>query len=147
MVQVQTEPFDVGLELQILMQAGGGAVASFVGVVRADGNPPVQALRLAHYPPMTQIALEHLVTEAQQRWPLQAVRLIHRVGTLAVGAPIVFVGVTALHRAEAFAACEFIVDVLKTHAPFWKQILTAEGRYWLEPRASDAAAATRWHYG
>ncbi len=144
MVRVQTEPFDLNAEWQALLQTGGGAVASFVGVVRADGHPPVQALHLAHYSPMTEQALEQLVAAARQRWPLLAVRLIHRVGTLAVGAPIVWVGVSAVHRAEAFAACEFLVDALKTEAPFWKQAITAEGRTWLEPRSGDGAAMARW---
>lgn len=147
MVRVQAEDFDPALELQALIQAGGGAVASFIGVVRADGAPPVMALVLEHYPPMTQAALEALVAQAQRRWPLHAVRIIHRVGELAVGAPIVFVGVSATHRAEAFAACEFLVDFLKTQAPFWKRAVTAQGSYWIEARASDSGAAQRWAHG
>lgn len=144
MVKVQADDFDPAAELTALSLAGGGAVVSFLGIVRADSVPSVTALVLEHYPQMTQPALEAIVAEARQRWALAAVRIIHRVGYLPVGARIVFVGVTAAHRAEAFAACEFLVDYLKTRAPFWKRELTAQGEHWVAARLSDTEAAQRW---
>jgi len=122
-----------------------GAIASFVGLARDmnDGSG-VAAMTLEHYPGMTEKALAALVEEAQSRWTLLDVTLIHRVGRLLPGDPIVLVAVAGSHRGEAFAACEFIMDYLKTRAPFWKKEETPEGERWVEARASDDAAAMRW---
>ena len=144
-VSVQTGDFDAGRECADLLAGRDdvGAVASFIGVVRGDGD--VAAMTLEHYPGMTEKALEAIVAEARSRWPaLVRVRVIHRVGRLAVSDQIVFVVVAGGHRGEAFAACEFIMDYLKTRAPFWKQEETAEGVRWVEARGSDDEAAARW---
>ena len=196
-VSVQTADFDVGAEMTALSAGRDdvGAVASFVGLVRADGrgkegvekvgtprvlpagradeptalqggrakdallavadgetatnakntvSEAVAAMTLEHYPGMTEHALADIVAEAHTRWPLQAVRVIHRVGRLLPGERIVFVGVAAGHRGDAFAACEFIMDYLKTRAPFWKKEETPQGARWVDARDSDDAAAARW---
>lgn len=142
-MRVQTEPFDLAAEIAALSTAQTGAVASFLGVVRDDGQGLV-ALSLEHYPGMTERALAHILARAKTRWPILDATIIHRVGRLALGEPIVLVAVAAVHRGEAFAACEFIMDYLKTEAPFWKQEHTESGARWVEARASDAAAAERW---
>lgn len=146
-VSVQTEDFDVGAEIAAL-SAGRteiGAVATFTGLVRSDndGNS-VSAMTLEHYPGMTEKALEEIVTEARGRWRVDAVKIIHRHGRLEPGDRIVFVGVAGAHRGEAFAACEFIMDYLKTRAPFWKKEETPEGSRWVDARDSDDSAAARW---
>jgi molybdopterin synthase catalytic subunit len=146
-VRVQTEDFDVSAEIARL-RAGEpkiGAVASFVGVVRDlnDGSN-VSQMTLEHYPGMTEKALERIVTEAKQRWDIFDVLVVHRVGPLAPTDQIVLVAVTSAHRGEAFAACEFVMDYLKTQAPFWKKERTASGSRWVEARDSDDAAAQRW---
>lgn len=146
-VRVQTEDFDVGAEIAAL-SAGRteiGAVATFTGLVRSDndGNS-VSAMTLEHYPGMTEKALEEIVAEARGRWRVDAVRVIHRHGRLEPGDRIVFVGVAGAHRGEAFAACEFIMDYLKTRAPFWKKEETPEGSRWVDARDSDDSAAARW---
>ncbi len=146
-VSVQTEDFDVGAEIAAL-SAGRteiGAVATFTGLVRSDndGNS-VSAMTLEHYPGMTEKALEEIVTEARGRWRVDAVKVIHRHGRLEPGDRIVFVGVAGAHRGEAFAACEFIMDYLKTRAPFWKKEETPEGSRWVDARDSDDSAAARW---
>jgi molybdopterin synthase catalytic subunit len=146
-VRVQTEDVDVGAEIARL-RAGEpkiGAVASFIGVVRDlnDGSD-VSQMTLEHYPGMTEKALECIVSEAKGRWDLFDVLVIHRVGTLMPTDQIVLVVVTSSHRGEAFAACEFIMDYLKTQAPFWKKEQTAAGARWVEARDSDDAAAQRW---
>ena len=144
-VSVQTGDFDAGRECARLLEGRSdvGAVASFIGVVRGDGG--VETMTLEHYPGMTEKALEAIVDEACSRWPaVVGVRVIHRVGELRVGEQIVFVGVAGGHRGEAFAACEFIMDYLKTRAPFWKKEQTAAGSRWFEARDSDDAAAARW---
>ncbi len=154
-VSVQEADFDVGAELAALSAGRDdvGAVASFVGFVRADklaekvgadGTANVQAMTLEHYPGMTEKALEAIVTEAQGRWDIYGVRVIHRVGRLLPGDRIVFVAVSSAHRGEAFAACEFIMDYLKTRAPFWKKEDTAAGGRWVDARDTDDAAAARW---
>ena len=144
-VSVQEADFDTGAEIAALSVGddGAGAVASFVGLVRgtADG---VAAMTLEHYPGMTEKALAEIVAEARGRWPLRRVRVIHRVGRLLPGEQIVFVGVASSHRGEAFAACEFIMDYLKTRAPFWKKEETATGARWVDARESDDGAAARW---
>jgi molybdopterin synthase catalytic subunit len=142
-VQVQQESFDVGAELAALEARGGGAVASFTGLVRGDGG--LTRLTLEHYPGMTQAALEALAHDAQARWPLRGVTIIHRVGPMVPGERIVFVGCASAHRAAALEACAFLIDRLKTDAPFWKKESFADGReQWVEARASDDAAAARW---
>ena len=146
-VRVQTEDFDAGAEIAVLCAASPevGSCASFVGVVRArDGGDGVAAMRLEHYSGMTEKACEAIVAEARRRWRLIDVTVIHRVGELAPGDRIVFVGVASAHRGDAFAACEFIMDYLKTRAPFWKQECTGRGSRWVEAREDDDAAAARW---
>ena len=146
-IVVQTQAFDLGAEVDALRagRADIGAVASFVGLARdiSEGSG-VAAMTLEHYPGMTEKALAALVDEACARWPLLDVTVIHRVGRLLPGDPIVLVAVASQHRGEAFAACEFIMDALKTRAPFWKKEETPAGERWVEARASDDAAAARW---
>lgn len=152
-VSVQEADFDVGAETEAL--AAGrpevGAVASFVGYVRADKlagesaeDQAVSAMTLEHYPGRTEKSLEAIVAEAESRWSLLGVRVIHRFGRLVPGDRIVFVGVAGSHRGEAFAACEFIMDYLKTRAPFWKKEDTPEGGRWVDAREADDAAAEKW---
>jgi molybdopterin synthase catalytic subunit len=146
-VRVQEADFDVGRELEVL--TGGrtdvGALASFVGLVRgANDGRGVSAMTLEHYPGMTEKALDDICREAASRWDILESLVIHRVGALQPGDRIVLVGVTSAHRGEAFAACEFIMDYLKTRAPFWKKESTSEGEKWVEARASDDVAANRW---
>lgn len=147
-VSVQEADFDVGAEIAALSNGREdvGGVASFVGLVRADKSPDaaVQAMTLEHYPGMTEQALEAIVAEARGRWDLFGVRVIHRVARLLPGDRIVLVAVAAAHRGEAFAACEFIMDYLKTRAPFWKKEETPEGGRWVDARESDDEAAGRW---
>ena len=144
-VKVQSEDFDAGALTRALSagRADIGAVATFVGLVRgaADG---VQEMTLEHYPGMTEKALAEIADEACQRWHLMAVSVVHRVGALAPGEQIVYVGVAAAHRGEAFAACEFVMDYLKTRAPFWKKEQTAQGGHWVDARDTDDEAAARW---
>jgi molybdopterin synthase catalytic subunit len=146
-VRVQTEDFDVAKELAQL-RAGNravGAVAAFIGVVRdLNDNADVRTLTLEHYPGMTEKALAGIVAEAMERWSVCDALVIHRVGLLQPTDQIVLVAVTSAHRGEAFAACEFIMDYLKTRAPFWKKEDTAAGERWVEARASDDDAAARW---
>jgi molybdopterin synthase catalytic subunit len=146
-VRVQEADFDMGAELQSLTQGRQdvGAVASFVGLVRdANDGSHVHGMTLEHYPGMTEQALEDICTQAHSRWDLQASLVIHRVGKLQPGDRIVMVGVASAHRGEAFAACEFIMDFLKTRAPFWKKEDTPAGGRWVDARASDDTAAERW---
>lgn len=146
-IQVQNEAFDLGAEVAAMRHGRTdiGAVASFVGLARdMNEGSGVQAMTLEHYPGMTEKALAALVEEATARWALLDVTVIHRVGRLLPGDPIVLVAVAGQHRSEAFAACEFIMDYLKTRAPFWKKEETPAGARWVEARASDDAAAARW---
>jgi molybdopterin synthase catalytic subunit len=142
-LSIQEADFDVGAELAALTADDGdaGAVASFVGLVR---GAEVAAMTLEHYPGMTEKALAAIVDDARQRWPLRAVRVIHRVGRLLPGERIVLVAVSSRHRQAAFAACEFIMDYLKTRAPFWKREETPSGSRWVDARETDDAAAQRW---
>jgi len=146
-VQVQTELLDLG-ELTRSVHAedpGVGAVATFVGYVRdINQGDQVSALFLEHYPGMTERALQLIVDQAHERWPLQRVSIVHRVGPLNVGEPIVFVGVASQHRLAAFEACAFLMDYLKTRAPFWKREQTPTGERWVEGRESDRLAQERW---
>ncbi|MFA9440170.1 molybdopterin synthase catalytic subunit MoaE [Uliginosibacterium sp. sgz301328] len=148
-VSVQKGDFDVGAEIGALTDvAGAGAVASFVGVVRGgEGAEAIRAMTLEHYPGMTEKSLADIIEQAQGRWPLLGVRVIHRVGRLLPGDRIVFVGVASRHRGAAFEACEFVMDYLKTRAPFWKKEETAQGARWVDARESDDAAAARWDKG
>ncbi|MFI3049029.1 molybdopterin synthase catalytic subunit MoaE [Pseudomonas coronafaciens] len=146
-IRVQAAAFDPGAEVNALHAAnrGIGAVVSFVGYVRDfnDGRE-VSGMFLEHYPGMTEKALASIAEEAGQRWPLLRVDVLHRVGALEPGEPIVFVGVASAHRQAAFEACDFVMDYLKTRAPFWKRENTPEGPRWVEGRHSDNQAADRW---
>jgi molybdopterin synthase catalytic subunit len=146
-VRVQPEDFDVGRELEALThgRTDVGGLASFVGLVRAsnDGSS-IRGMTLEHYPGMTEKALEAICAQAHARWDLLDTLVIHRVGHLIPGDRIVLVGVASAHRGEAFEACEFIMDYLKTRAPFWKKEDTEQGARWVEARASDEVAAGRW---
>jgi molybdopterin synthase catalytic subunit len=146
-VRVQTEDFDVSQEMLVLRQKNPkvGAVASFVGVVRDlnDGDE-VSALTLEHYPGMTERSLEEIVSEAKSRWYIYDALIIHRVGTLLPLDQIVLVLVTSAHRGESFKACEFLMDYLKTRAPFWKKEQTSSGGRWVDARTTDSVAAMRW---
>ena len=146
MISVQPGDFDVVTEYQALRQSTDtGAVVMFSGLVR-DMNlgDAVGGLFLEHYPGMTEKSLGAIVEEARQRWPLDKVRLIHRVGQLNPGDQIVFVGTASAHRQAAFEACEFLMDYLKTKAPFWKREKTDSGERWVEARDSDTHAVQRW---
>jgi molybdopterin synthase catalytic subunit len=146
-VRIQTEDFDVAREIAALRggDARVGAVAAFVGLVRdLNDAAVVSTLTLEHYPGMTEKALARIVDEAKARWNVYDALVIHRVGELKPTDQIVLVVVTGAHRGEAFAACEFIMDYLKTRAPFWKKEQTPAGERWVEARASDDDAAARW---
>lgn len=146
-IRVQNQDFDLGAELNA-MRAGNakiGAVASFVGLVRdVNDGAGVSTLTLEHYPAMTQKALARIVDEARLRWDLIDATLIHRVGELRPNDQIVLVMVASSHRGDAFHACEFIMDYLKTQAPFWKKESTPQGERWVEARESDDLASSRW---
>jgi molybdopterin synthase catalytic subunit len=144
MIRVGPEDFDVAAELAALhaRTGGAGAVATFTGHVR--GEDGLAALILEHYPAMTGREIARHVAEAGRRWPLLGVTVIHRVGRLVPGARIVFVTVAAHHRRAAFEACEFLMDYLKVHAPFWKQEERVGGTNWVEAKTSDDDAAERW---
>jgi len=142
-ISIQEADFDVGMETGALTSGRDdiGAVASFVGLVRGG---EIRAMTLEHYPAMTEKALAEIVAEAKRRWELLGVRVIHRVGRLLPGDRIVLVVVTSSHRHDAFAACEFIMDYLKTQAPFWKREETTAGSRWVDARESDDQALQRW---
>jgi molybdopterin synthase catalytic subunit len=146
-VRVQTADFDVTRELAALRggDARVGAVAAFIGTVRdVNDDATVRTMTLEHYPGMTEKALAAIVDDAKARWDIFDALVIHRVGELAPADQIVLVGVTSAHRGDAFAACEFIMDYLKTRAPFWKKESTPEGVRWVDARISDDEAAARW---
>jgi len=147
-VRVQAEPLDALAETTPVFAANAavGGVVSFIGLMRhLNQGDPVEAMTLEHYPGMTEKALNAIVEEALGRWDLLGVRLIHRVGKVHPQDPIVLVAVASAHRGEAFRACEFIIDYLKTRAPFWKREQTTDGRSrWVEARASDVGAAAGW---
>jgi len=149
-VRVQQEDFDLSAEVAALRagQPSVGAVAAFVGLVRdMNEGSGVSEMALEHYPGMTEKALEAIVAEAQARWDILGARIIHRVGTLQPCDQIVLVAVSSAHRGEAFAACEFIMDYLKTRAPFWKREVTPAGARWVDARETDDSAAARWEKG
>ena len=146
MIYVQQNDFVVADEYQKLATDNqDGAVVTFVGKVR-DFNEGlgVQGLSLEHYPGMTEKVLSNLETEAREHWSLNKVTIIHRVGDLKLGEQIVFIGVTSPHRKAAFAACEFLIDFLKTKAPFWKKELTTQGSKWLDAKTSDDEISQQW---
>lgn len=146
-IRVQTARFDPG---QLTAGAHGGdlaigAVVCFTGYVRDfNQQKQVHSMFLEHFPGMTEKSLEKIALEARQRWPLQSIQILHRVGQLEQGEPIVFVATASAHREDAFNACAFVMDYLKTRAPFWKKEHTTDGSYWVDGRASDQAAAARW---
>lgn len=148
-VRIQSDDFDLSAEVQALRRGdvGVGAVASFVGTVR-ERDPGVAdavlTLELEHYPGMTERAIESMIDGAHQRFDIRAARVVHRVGPLRVGDQIVLVAVSAVHRGVAFQACEFLMDYLKTQAPFWKKETTATGARWVDARVADDAALARW---
>jgi molybdopterin synthase catalytic subunit len=147
MIRVQEQDFDVGAEVGRLTDgnAGIGALACFVGLVRdLAGDEPIEAMTLEHYPGMTERQLEKLEVEARARWKLDDVTIIHRYGRLAPGDRIVLVATTSSHREAALESCAFLIDWLKTKAPFWKQEDTGSGARWVEARGSDEEAAKKW---
>ena len=146
-VRVQAEDFDISLEIAALREGNPriGAIASFIGVVRDlnDGDS-VAEMTLEHYPGMTEKSVEQIITQARDRWQVMDALVIHRIGSLKPLDQIVLVVVSSAHRGDAFAACEFIMDFLKTRAPFWKKEQTGNGARWVDARAADDAAADRW---
>ena len=146
MIQIQHEDFDLATEYAELGKSHStGAVVTFVGKVRDfNQGEDVSGLTLEHYPGMTESVLSQICQQARARWPLNNVTIIHRVGTMALGEQIVFIGVTSAHRKAAFAACEFLIDFLKTKAPFWKLEANETGSKWVEARDSDEQAAKMW---
>jgi len=146
-ISVQTKTFDPAEEERQLREGNPriGAVVSFLGLMRdINEEDQVSTMTLEHYPGMTEKALAAIVEEAQQRWELEGIRVIHRVGELLPEDPIVLVMVASRHRGEAFHACEFVIDYLKTRAPFWKKETTADGERWVEARHSDRDAEAKW---
>jgi molybdopterin synthase catalytic subunit len=142
-IAVQAADFDSGREMQALGETGAGAIASFIGHVRGDGG--LISMTLEHYPAMTHKALDALAMQAEARWPLDGVTLIHRIGTLFPGDRIVLVATASRHRAAALEACAFLIDWLKTDAPFWKKEAFGDGREdWVDARESDDYARARW---
>ena len=147
-VWVTASPFDPAAEAEKVRSGNPrvGGVVTFVGLMRdLNEGDQVRAMRLEHYPGMTEKALRAIVDEARDRWDLEAVRVVHRVGELLPEDPIVLVAVASRHRGEAFRACEFIIDYLKTRAPFWKKELTKAGERWVGARETDEQALTRWN--
>ena len=146
-VSIQTADFDLNQELAALraQDLGVGAVASFVGTLRNNNHgSDVSAMVLEHYPGMTERAIEAMIDDAMARFGLRAARVVHRVGPLLPGEQIVLVAVTAAHRGQAFQGCEFLMDFLKTQAPFWKKECTETGSRWVDAREADDAALRRW---
>lgn len=151
MISIQTEDFDMAAEYAELRRKAGdaGAIVTFTGLVRelyeaGDDDSKIQSLTLEHYPGMTEKSLEEIIASAEQRWTLLAVRVIHRVGRLEPNQQIVFVGTASSHRGHAFEAARYIMDFLKSRAPFWKKQETGQGSHWVEARESDAEALDSW---
>jgi molybdopterin synthase catalytic subunit len=145
-VRVQAEDFDVA-EINRELMAGRsdvGAIASFIGLVRDLAGDPLQEMTLEHYPGMTEAALGGIVDKARERWEIADLAVIHRVGALRPADQIVLVTVLSAHRGDAFSACQFIMDYLKTEAPFWKKEVSEQGERWVESRASDDRARKKW---
>ena len=146
-VRIQREPFDAAAEAKALTRGrtDAGALVTFTGICRgAENGEPIAALNLEHYPGMAETEIERHVAEAVERWPLQGVTVIHRHGRIVPGDDIMMVATASSHREAAFAAAEFLMDYLKTRAPFWKQVEKADGKIWVEAKATDDAAAERW---
>ena len=146
-VSIQTEDFDLSAEVAALRREnkGVGAVCSFVGTVRdRNEGDQVASMELEHYPGMTEKSIEAMIEQAHQRFDFYAARIVHRVGRLLPADQIVLVAVTSAHRGESFKACEFLMDYLKTQAPFWKKEQTPQGAQWVDARVSDDAALARW---
>lgn len=147
-IRIQTERYDLAAEeLQLRQEANdAGATVTFQGVVRANDHAiPLRALFLEHFPGVTESEIRRIAVDMQQRWPVSAVRVIHRVGELAAGEPIVMVMVASAHRKAAFAAAEFLMDYLKTEAPFWKkEILADDSSHWVDAKLSDGEALKKW---
>ena len=149
-VRLQREPFDAAAEAAKLTRGRTdiGALVTFTGICRGDeAGEPIAALTLEHYPGMAEVEIERHVQEAKARWPLLGVTVLHRYGRMVPGEDIVLVVTTSSHRAAAFAAAEFLMDYLKTRAPFWKQVEKAGEKTWIEAKATDDAAAGRWNAG
>ncbi len=146
-VRIQTEDFDLSKEIKELRRGDAcvGAVAAFVGTVRDQNDgATVSKMTLEHYPGMTEKSLQEIIEKAQARWDIYDVLIIHRIGPLEIEDQIVLVAVTSAHRGEAFAACEYVMDYLKTLAPFWKKENTPEGERWVDARLSDDEALKKW---
>ncbi|MDB5709725.1 MAG: molybdopterin synthase catalytic subunit [Sphingomonas bacterium] len=141
-IVVSSDTIDAGAELSAIHVDGAGGVASFTGLVRGDDG--VETLELEHYPGVTEAALTKLAGEAVTRWDLIGARIVHRVGAMVPGDTVVFVGAAARHRAAALEACAYLIDRLKTDAPFWKRETRADGARWVEQRDTDREAAARW---
>ncbi len=149
-IEIQTQPIDIPAEQEALWRGRPrvGALVSFVGLMRdLNEGVGVRGMTLEHYPGMTERALTAIADEAAGHWALDGITIVHRVGPLLPQDPIVFVGVVSAHRTEAFRGCEFLIDYLKTRAPFWKKEVTTEGERWVDARAADEAAAERWAQG
>jgi molybdopterin synthase catalytic subunit len=149
-VSVRHADFDLSAEVAALREGdvGVGAVVAFVGTVRDhSGTQGVSRMELEHYPGMTETAIEHMIDAAHQRFDIRAARVVHRIGLLHPADQIVLVAVSSAHRGQAFQACEFLMDYLKTQAPFWKKESTARGSQWVDARSSDDAALQRWGLG
>jgi molybdopterin synthase catalytic subunit len=146
-VRIQREPFDVAVEAKKLTygRPEAGAVVTFTGICRgSEGAEPIAALTLEHYPGMAEAEIERHIAEALSRWPLLGVTVVHRYGRIAPGEDIVMVVTVSSHREAAFAAAEFLMDYLKTRAPFWKQVEKADAKSWVDAKTADDAAAERW---
>lgn len=149
-ISVQSESFDTAAEIEKLRADNPaiGAIVTFLGLTRdINKGQPVASMTLEHYPGMTEKALQEILNEAETRWELQGIRVVHRIGELRPQEPIVLVAVASVHRGEAFQACEFVIDYLKTRAPFWKKEQTPEGSRWVDARQSDNQAEQRWRSG
>lgn len=142
-VAIQSEPIDIAATIAAALAEGAGAIATFSGLVRPDDG--VTALELEHYPAMTESVMRDLGGEAAARWPLIAVRIVHRVGRMTPGDTVVLVVTVAAHRQAALDACAYLIDALKTQAPFWKREWRGDAGTWVEPRQSDDRSLARWH--
>lgn len=146
-IRVQSQDFDLAIEYQKLREIskGSGAVVIFVGLVREfSQSHDIKSLFLEHYPAMTELSLKAIVDEAKNKWPLDSICLIHRIGHLSASEQIVLVGVSSKHRHAAFSGAEYIMDFLKVRAPFWKKEITHSGEFWVEAKKSDKLAAEGW---
>lgn len=142
-VKVQAEDFDLAAEIKGFGK-NAGAIVTFTGLVRDLAETPLKVMEIEHYPGMTQSALEAIEAEARKRWALSDVRILHRYGALAPGAQIMMVATASAHRKDAFEAAEFLMDYLKSRAPFWKKEITTDGQTWVDSKSSDEEALDRW---